>query len=45
MENVGDIIKKHNAKMLAENDALQKSCNCRKKDIDPLKGDRQQRCC
>jgi len=31
MENVGDIIKKHNAKMLAENEPLKNDCNCRKK--------------
>ena len=44
MENVGDIIKKHNAKLLAEQKSLQKSCNCRKKDSCPLKGDCQQKC-
>ena len=44
MENVGDIIKKHNAKMLAPNEAIKKSCNCRKKNICPLEGDCQQKC-
>ena len=44
MENVGDIIKKHNAKMLVEKDSIEKPCNCRKKENCPLEGSCQQKC-